>query len=1231
MRVRLQTTMKSIASLQRDLIRLDLDYACGSDRPPIAEQDPKTFEMTRSAARHSWLLARRFRAAAACLVLVSGVVLSVLPAHADDPVRGEATLSAANGYARLVLKFDDDVDSEVSVAGSILIIRFKRDVDVPVDAIAEAVPDYVGSARRDPDGSAIRLALSRKVKVNSMVAGERLFVDLLPDTWKGAPPGLPQEVVRELAERARAAERALRRQQAETAAKALPPVRVRASAQPTFIRYVFELPENTGVSSSLHPRQFSLLFDKAFKFDLADAKLVAPANVAGIEQRIEGNNAVVEFALIGDVDVKTFREDKNYIVDLGIQPAALPEIAPKASQAPAAAPAPAQAPLAQPPRANAAPDAAALKRNLEQAAAEPRLSPPATVPASPPPGTVEPTIAPPPVPPAPANAVGAPVDVQRNSDGVRVSFAFKGQTPAALFRRADAVWLLFDSAQPLDLDVVRRDAKSVVSEVSAVPLPQGQAIRMRLLRPQLVALTPSPAAGDKDQSAAPPAGQRWMLTFADTLKTSSEPLEARRNVVDPRRATITIPLAAPGRLHRLTDPDAGDVLLVVTASPPAQGFIKRQDFVELSVLESVQGVVIRPNSDDLAVNVGADNVTLTRPGGLTLSSARMQPERATTSVKPLFDDATWREDRAADFLDRRNTLIEAIGVASDGPDRVAARLALARFYMAWAMYPEAKGVLDVSLADAKPGTEDSTVLLMRALANSLIGRPDQTLKDLASPAIGNSTNSQLWKALAYARQQKWAAAREAFKNAELAIGTLPLPLQRIVLLNAMRASIEVKDYAGASARSDDLDAVGVSGEFAPAAAVLRGRLAEGLGQDKTALRDYRMASLSSDRAAAAEAKVLDIALRQRRNELSAEDALSDLETLSVIWRGDGIEVRVLQQLARLYADAGRYAESLAAAKTATRLQPGSDVARLAQDDAAALFSDLYLTAKGDAMSPIDALATFYDYRELTPIGRRGDEMIRRLADRLIAVDLLGQAAELLQYQIDHRLEGAARAQVASRLAMVYLMNRKPDRAIAALRATRIADLAGELRQQRLLLEARAQSDIGRRDLALDIIANMQGREAIRLRSDIYWAARRWRESAEQIELYYGDRWRDFKPLNATEKGDVIRAAIGYALADDALGLARFREKYAPLMAGEADRATFDMAGKPASANNADLVNLAKMAGSVDTLDSFLREMQARFPDVMAKSALPPAAPTADPAPTGSLPAIVGTRRADAGN
>jgi len=108
-----------------------------------------------------------------------------------------------------------------------------------------------------------------------------------------------------------------------------------------------------------------------------------------------------------------------------------------------------------------------------------------------------------------------------------------------------------------------------------------------------------------------------------------------------------------------------------------------------------------------------------------------------------------------------------------------------------------------------------------------------------------------------------------------------------------------------------------------------------------------------------------------------------------------------------------------------------------------------------------------------------------LADRLVSVDLLDQASELLQHQVDHRLQRAARAQVAARLAVIYLMNRKPDKALAVLRSTRTADAANELRSERLLIEARALSDVGRHDVAIEVLANMNGPEAIRMRSDAY--------------------------------------------------------------------------------------------------------------------------------------------------
>ena len=497
--------------------------------------------------------------------------------------------------------------------------------------------------------------------------------------------------------------------------------------------------------------------------------------------------------------------------------------------------------------------------------------------------------------------------------------------------------------------------------------------------------------------------------------------------------------------------------------------------------------------------------------------------------------------------------------------------------------------------------------------------------------IGTNYDSQLWKALAYARQGKWAEAREKFKNVEFAITSLPIELQRIVISEAMRASLEVRDYSGAAKRGSDLEVVGIPPEMkAGGGGAARPARRRRSATTRTRRPNTRSRSNSPDRAAAAEAKLLDIMLRQRREEISQADALRELETLSVMWRGDAIEVKALQMMARIYSDTGRYGESLAAAQD--RDQAAAEFGSVAAGPGrggGAVRAALSQSEGRRSAAGRCARRCSTNISELTPIGRRGDEMIRRLADRLVAVDLLDQAAELLQYQVDKRLEGAARAQVAARLAMVYLTNRKPDRAISALRTTRIADLSGELRQQRLLLEARAQSDVGRHDLALDIISNIAGREAIRLRSDIYWASRRWRESSEQIELYYADRWRDFKPLNPVEKSDVIRAVVGYALAEDAIGLARFREKYAPLMSGEADRAAFETASKPAGANSAEFAAIAKMAASVDTLDGFLREMKTRFPDATASAPLPPETAKGDPVHTGSLPEIVGLKRVDA--
>src|SRR6185503_9613421 len=131
---------------------------------------------------------------------------------------------------------------------------------------------------------------------------------------------------------------------------------------------------------------------------------------------------------------------------------------------------------------------------------------------------------------------------------------------------------------------------------------------------------------------------------------------------------------------------------------------------------------------------------------------------------------------------------------------------------------------------------------------------------------------------------------------------------------------------------------------------------------------------------------------------------------------------------------------------------------------------LYLKGGADKLKPVDALALFYDNIDLTPIGADGDEMIRRMADRLVGVDLLGPAATLLAYQVNNRLDGIAKAQVSTRLATIYLMDHRPQDAINTLHKSQITGLPDDTVHERLLLEARGFAALKQWDNALDLIA-----------------------------------------------------------------------------------------------------------------------------------------------------------------
>ncbi len=1265
---------------------------------------------------------------AAALLAVSG------PARADDPVNGEVKIFADQGYARLVFRLDEAVPATVRYNFPIVVVTFKKPVAVAVDRLNETAPGYISAARLDPDGKAVRIALAKKIKIHSIPAAERLYVDLLPEPWAGVTPGLPEEVIEELANRAREAERQLQRQRLAGKDRKPPTIRVRVASQPTFVRYVFSLPNGTNVVPDRHDDRLTLNFDRPIKWDLADVVATLPPTLKSVDTDIDYESVAINFVLNGKPKVRTFHEDSSIVVDIGLDdakpkhaaagagaPAAaaavpaiaapdtvpakneaapeppadqaknagappLVDVAPPAEKAvgkPPATPADAKPtnnkptnnktannktankmsavpPLAMakdmaPPAPKHASDAAPVPKVADKKPAAKAASSAAPAAAQPAPKTpappepkpaalAEPKSARPPAPkeaaakaampdaavpktmlkrapkatapkaalkgapkaeaampkpapksvavkfaqPAPDPRTAVAVELHRAGEGLRLEFPFAVATPAAVFHRADLLWLVFDSAARIDLAALTHDPDSGIREAGVARTKDGAAVvRLRLARPRLASVMTD--------------GPSWIVTIGDSATVPTKPLTIARSIAGKNRASIAIPFGNPRAIHRITDPAVGDRLLVVTALGPARGFLKSQEFVEFRALPSVQGVVLQPLADDLSAALAADKITVSRPGGLALSPTAIGQQRLATSFRALtFDTQLWGFNRNAKYNARQSDLIFRAAMALP-PKRRKARFDLARFYLARGMSAEAIGVIEVALSD-EHGADDITGTVLKAVANVMLDRPIDAIKDLSNPQVGNQLDAPVWRAIAFARQGRWSEAHERFKDVEAALGGLPIELQRMALREQLHAAIEVRDFNGADRVINELETLGVPPEMQASIAVLVGRLDEGLGRNEDALTNYRTAAASRDQRAAAQGRLREIILRFAMGDMPRKDVVDQLETLTTVWRGDETEVAGLKLLAHLYTEDNRYREAFHVMRSAMLAHPNSDLTRQIQDEAAATFEKLFLNGKGEALPPIDALALFYDYRELTPIGRSGDEMIRKLADRLVSVDLLDQAAELLQHQVDHRLHAAARAQVATSLAVIYIMDRKPKRALAALRTTRTEGISNELREQRLLLEARSLSETGRHDLALEMIANIKTPQAVRLRADIQWAAKRWRQAAEQIELFYGERWRDFAPLSEAERIDILRAAIGYALGDEPIGLARFRDKYAAKMADTPDRHAFEVVTAPVGTSAVEFKNVARTVAGADTLDEFLGDMRKRYPDSVPLSA-----------------------------
>jgi hypothetical protein len=185
---------------------------------------------------------RGWRQALWALALLFALLAGAAPALAQ--AQGQLFATEEDGYGRLILSFpgrDNLPEYAMRIENGILSLEFGEPVAVILPDVGVTMPDYLSIARVDPDGMGLRIGLKRAYNFNRIEAGEKLFIDLLPQSWKGMPPPLPQDIIDELARRAKeAALRAERERKAAGVEEFDPRADIRIGRNPTFLRVQFD-------------------------------------------------------------------------------------------------------------------------------------------------------------------------------------------------------------------------------------------------------------------------------------------------------------------------------------------------------------------------------------------------------------------------------------------------------------------------------------------------------------------------------------------------------------------------------------------------------------------------------------------------------------------------------------------------------------------------------------------------------------------------------------------------------------------------------------------------------------------------------------------------------------------------------------------------------------------------------------------------------------------------------
>ncbi len=652
----------------------------------------------------------------------------------------------------------------------------------------------------------------------------------------------------------------------------------------------------------------------------------------------------------------------------------------------------------------------------------------------------------------------------------------------------------------------------------------------------------------------------WIISLKPAADSLAKNLSGQlRRIARPKqKSEVEMTLPKANKILELFDEDVGEKLYVVTSSVANSRISLKNRYPEFEILKAYQGAVIKPYSEKIKIRKNLSDIIITAPNGIIMTrdvvtvpklnnNKDLKDNISNAELTKLFDFYSWNKG-GLNFLWQNERQIEAkLLNAARGSESANIYLELALLYFANGYGHEAIGALRAATMENPDLAKKPGFLAVKGASEALAGFPLLAIRDLTTEALIDHPEAKMWVGYAAAMSEQWKLAAENFPASNVIVLRYPPNIAIPFILYMAESSLRIGDTVQARVLLSSLGGMKkyMKAEQKAAEKYLLGEAYRQEGNYVKALKEWHKVVSGRDRLFYVKASIATVNLLRKLNRISSEDAQDRLETLRYVWRGDGLEIQMLHNIAKLYLDKKQYIRGLEEMRKAVILAEELliDSSSLVKD-MEKIFSNLFVKGGADNMEPFRAVAIYNSFKELKPVGYDSYIAEQNYARYLVEMDLLDDAANILEKQLQYDWGSKDKVtEIGLKLASIYLLDSKAKDAISVLQRTGGENLPPSIMQRRELLRAKALSEIGMVKTAIDTIKDIKSKEAIRLRADIYWQNKDWQQAASELEKLLPPPENVKSNPNNPANELILNTVVAYKLANNSDKLREFRNRY----------------------------------------------------------------------------------------